>query len=332
MPQFRQNFITKEWVIIAPERSKRPDQFAKGTEKRKERPRHDPKCPFCPGNENQTPPSVFTQKTADGWRTRVVPNKFAAVNPELSPLRKNVGKFLTADGFGRAEVVIESPRHDASLATMSSAEVRDVLECYKNRYADLSKDEKVDMITIFRNHGAKAGTSLEHPHSQIIATPIVPPHVRQMIQHAILFHDTYGQCPHCVMLEEELKQKERIVFEGKHHVVYCLFASRTPFETHIIPKRHYSKFDNITKEELDELANVLRITLKKIYVGLGDPDYNFVITTSPVSDGEVHYEHCRLVIVPRLTTPAGFEIGSGIFINIMLPEEAAKFLREVKAD
>lgn len=332
MPQFRQNFITNEWVIIAPERSKRPDQFARTAEKRKERPAHDPKCPFCPGNENQTPPSLYTKTGGDGWRVRVVPNKFAAVNPELSPKRKSVGKFLTADGFGRAEVVIESPRHDATLAMMSTGEVREVLESYKNRYADLAKDEKVDMITIFRNHGVKAGTSLEHPHSQIIATPIIPPHVRQIMQHAILYHDTYGQCPHCVMLEEELSQKERIVFEGKHYVVYCMFASHTPFETRIVPRRHYSRFDSTTEEEMDELANVLRITLKKIYVGLGDPDYNFVITSSPISDGEVHYDHCRFVIVPRLTTPAGFEIGSGIFINIMLPEECAKFLREVKAD
>jgi UDPglucose--hexose-1-phosphate uridylyltransferase len=332
MPQFRQNFITKEWVIIAPERSKRPDQFAKTVEKRKERPAHDPKCPFCPGNENQTPPAVFTQKTGDSWSSRVVPNKFAAVNPELSPKRTNVGKFLTADGFGRAEVVIESPRHDATLATMSTGEVRDVLECYKNRYMDLAKDQKVDMITIFRNHGAKAGTSLEHPHSQIIATPIVPPHVRQLMQQAILYHDSYGQCPHCVMLEEELKQKERIIFEGKHFVVFSLFASHTPFETRIIPKRHYSRFDSITEEEMGELAEILRVTLKKIHVGLNDPDYNFVITSSPISDGEVHYDHCRLVIVPRLTTPAGFEIGSGIFINVMLPEECAKFLRETMVD
>ncbi len=332
MPQFRQNFITKEWVIIAPERSKRPDQFAKTAEKRKERPAHDPKCPFCPGNENQTPAPLYTKESAGEWLVRSVPNKFAAVNPELSPVRKDVGKFLSADGFGRAEVIIESPRHDATLATMSAAEVRSVLECYKSRYSDLARDGKVDMITIFRNHGARAGTSLEHPHSQIIATPIVPPHVRQLTQYAILYHDTYGQCPHCVMLEEELKQKERIIYEGKHFVVFSLFASHTPFETRIIPKRHFSRFDSISGEEMDELSEVLRVTLKKIYVGLADPDYNLVVTSSPISDGEVHYDHCRLVIVPRLTTPAGFEIGSGIFINIMLPEECSKFLREVKVD
>lgn len=331
MPQFRQNFITKEWVIIAPERAKRPDQFARKEEK-KEKPPFDQKCPFCPGNESQTPPAIYTLNNGGGWNIRVVPNKFAAVNAELSPNRKRVGRFLSADGFGKAEVIIETPRHDQTLALMSGSEVRDVLETYKKRYSDLSKDDHVDMITIFRNHGATAGTSLAHPHSQIIATPVIQPAIRNLMQQALLYHDSYGECPYCVMLQEELRQGERIVYEGKYFVVFCLYASRTPFETRIIPRRHYSRFDGISKEEMEELSDIMRTTLKKLYVGLNDPDYNFVISSSPISDGELHYDHWRIMIVPKLTTPAGFEIGSGIFINIMPPEDSARFLRAIKVE
>lgn len=331
MPQFRQNFITKEWVIVAPERAKRPDQFAKKEEK-KERPAFDANCPFCPGNESQTPPPIYTLNKGNSWNIRVVPNKFAAVNADLSPDRKRVGRFLSAAGFGKAEVIIETPHHDLTLATMSASDIRDILETYKKRYNALSTDENVDMITIFRNHGAAAGTSLAHPHSQIIASPIIQPAVRNLMQQALLYHDSYGQCPYCVMLEEELRQGERIIHNGKHFAVFCLYASRTPFETRIIPKRHYSRFDRISNEEMDELAEILRTTLKRLYVGLNDPDYNFVISSSPISDGDLHYDHWRIMIIPRLTTPAGFELGSGIFINIMPPEDCARFLREIKVD
>jgi len=332
MPEFRQNFITNEWVIVAPERAKRPDQFAKDREKKPKRLEHDASCPFCPGNEDKTPPATLTFGEGKNWQLRVVPNKFAAVNTALLPTRRSVGKFLSADGFGIAEVIVENPLHNEMLSTMPVKVVRDVLAAYKNRYAAISKNEHVDLITIFKNHGEKAGTSLEHPHSQIIATPIIPPHVRYLMQRALLYHDTYGVCPYCVMLEEELAQKDRIVFEGEYFIVFCHFASRTPFETRIVPRRHYSRFDGITDGELDELAVILRMMLRKLYVGLNDPDYNFMISSSPISEGDLHYDHWRLVIVPKLTTLAGFEIGSGIFINIMPPEDCAKFLREVNAD
>jgi len=332
MPQFRQNFITNEWVIVAPERAKRPDQFAKEHEQRAKRAVHDANCPFCPGNEDKTPPATYVVNEGKSWRLRVVPNKFAAVNPDLIPKREPVGKFLSAEGFGIAEVIIENPLHNQSLATMPIDFMRDVLKTYKERYAALATNEHVNLVTIFKNHGPKAGTSLEHPHSQIIATPVVPPHVRYLLQQAILYHDTYGNCPHCVMLEEELKQKDRIIFEGKHFVTFCSFAARTPFETRIFPKRHSSRFDSITDEELDELAYALRTLLRKLYAGLNDPDYNFVISSSPTSDGELHYEHWRLVIVPKLTTPAGFEIGTGVFINTVPPEDCAKFLRDINVE
>lgn len=333
MPQFRQNFITKEWVIVAPERSRRPDQFVRQTNHdHAELPAHDPGCPFCSGNESMTPPPSFVNKGPEGWRLRVVPNKFAAVNPELSPERRNDGLFLSAAGFGVAEVIIEHPAHNTTLALMTSTEVENVVSAYKQRFGSLAADPHIDLITIFRNHGRSAGTSLIHPHSQVIATPIVPPHVRHLMQQAIIYHDTHGTCPYCDMMKEELSQGVRIVMETPHHIAYCPWASRSPFETWIMPRRHYSRFDAMSEEETSDLAGLLRRSLLKLHRGLGDPDHNIVISTSPTSDGEVHYDHWRLNITPRLTTAAGFELGSGIFINTMPPEDAAAFLRDVPAE
>ena len=331
MPQFRQNFITKEWVIVAPERGRRPDQFAK--EKNHDHsalPIHDPSCPFCPGNESLTPPPSLVLGGPGGWKLRVVPNKFAAVEPSLVPERRNDGLFLSAAGFGMAEVIIEHPAHNTTLALMNDEEVIGVVTAYKTRYAALASNPDIDLVTIFRNHGRAAGTSLIHPHSQVIATPIVPPHVRHLMQQAIIYHDTRGTCPYCDMMKEELSNGIRVVEETPHHVAWCPWASRVPFETRIMPRRHYSRFDSMTDEESADLARLLRRTLLRLHAGLGDPDHNIVISTSPTSDGEVHYDHWRLTITPRMTTAAGFEMGSGIFINTTPPEDAAAFLRGVE--
>lgn len=332
MPQFRQDFITKEWVIVAPERAKRPDQFARKGDGRGAVPEHDPSCPFCPGNEHMTPPPTLVRGDGAAWALRVVPNKFAAVSPDISPERHAEGRFLSADGYGVAEVIVESPRHDATLATSTEEEVHRVVEAYRSRYAALSADHRVNLVTVFRNHGKAAGTSLVHPHSQVIATPIVPPRIRQLMQQAVVYHDTHGTCPHCDLIQEELSREVRVVLDTPHYLAFCPYASRIPFETRICPKRHTSRIDTMTGEETAELARVLRLVLRKLYDGLNDPDYNIAITTSPTSDGELSYDHWRLTITPRTTLAAGFELGTGIFINTMLPEDAAKFLREQKAE
>jgi UDPglucose--hexose-1-phosphate uridylyltransferase len=332
MPQYRQNFITKEWVVIAPERAKRPDQFNSGHEKKTERPEFDPECPFCPGNEKRTPPAIMTVGDHNGWKVRVVPNKFAAVSMDQTMERKRIGNLLVAEGYGIAEVIIESPRHNTSLALMTAEEVYDILSVYKKRYSKLAENENIDLITIFRNYGAKAGTSLEHPHSQIIATPIVPPTVRLPMQQALFYHDSYGSCPYCVTIEEELSHRQRIIIESQHFLCFAPFAAHVPYETMIIPKRHSSRFHNITEEEMGDLAGVLRTILRKLHFGLNDPDYNLMIRSSPNSDGELHYDHWRIIIVPRITTPAGFELGSGIYINIVKPEEGAAYLRDVNVE
>jgi len=329
MPEFRQNMVSKEWVIIATERAKRPDQFLQKKEKKKPLPHYSQDCPFCPGNESKTPPSLFSIEKNGAWSLRVVPNKFAALQSHLTTERRHEGRFLKADGFGIAEVVIETPIHNRTIATMELEEVRNTVMAYRERYISLSTTGKIDLITIFRNYGERAGTSLEHPHSQIIATPIVPPHVRNPLYQSQLAFDTFGDCIYCGMMEEERRQQTRVVEETNYFLVLCPFASRSPFETRIYPKIHRSSFASISNEELMELASVLQKTIKRLYIGLNDPDYNYVIRSAPTEDNDVKYHHWYLVIVPKLTTPAGFEIGTGIYINTTLPEECAEFLRGI---
>lgn len=332
MPEFRQNLATKEWVIVAWERAKRPHDFQKDSELPKELPPFREDCPFCPGNESKTPPAVFSisARNVSDWSVRVVPNKFAALNPNLSTKREQRGKFLRADGFGIAEVIIETPLHNLTIATMDAEQVQKILLAYKQRYLEVAQSKNINLITIFRNFGVRAGTSLEHPHSQLIATPIIPPHVRDPFQQAMYYYDSQGSCVYCDMVNEELEQKERIVLESKHFVAACPFASRTPFETRIWPKRHTPAYGQISEAEVADLAYVLKTVLAKIRIGLNAPHYNYVIRSAPIGDEDTRYLHWYMVIIPKITTPAGFEIGTGIYINVVPPEQAAKYLREVE--
>lgn len=330
MAEFRQNIATKEWVIVASERNKRPSDFAESERKRGSLPPYREDCPFCPGNENQTPAPVLTYSDNHGWRVRAFPNKFAALHSDVSPTRAWHGSFLSAKGFGIAEVVVENPQHNKTIATMELKDVADVLRAYRERQIEISKDDKINLVTIFRNHGPRAGTSLEHPHSQIIATPIVPPHVRYPLEQAVLHYDKYGTCVYCDMLKEELEQKERVVIETDNFAAFCPFAARTPFETRIFPKRHKASYTLIDDEEITEMAWVLRSLLAKIHNCLNDPDYNYVLRSSPIGDENTRHLHWYLIIIPKITTPAGFEIGSGIYINTASPENCARHLRETE--
>jgi UDPglucose--hexose-1-phosphate uridylyltransferase len=330
MPEFRQNLATQDWVILAPERGKRVSDFKRKETKRESLPKFKKDCPFCRGNEDHTADPVYEYPQNGSWQVRVVPNKYAALQPDLSPVRTMSGLFLAARGFGVAEVVIEHPRHNLNPAIMTNEEVADIIRAYRQRQFEISKNEKITLVTIFRNHGQRAGTSLEHPHSQIIATPIVPPHVRQPMEQAVTYFDKYGRCVYCDMVNEELRQGERIITETEHFVAFCPYAARSPYETRIYPKRHKASFVLISNEEIDELAFILRDVLGRIYTHLEDPDYNYIIRSSPIGDEDTRHLHWYMVIIPKVTTPAGFEIGSGIYINTVPPEQSAKELRAAK--
>ncbi|MFB3897914.1 MAG: galactose-1-phosphate uridylyltransferase [bacterium] len=330
MPEFRQNMATNEWVIIATERAKRPENFKSNKPAKPSLPEYSESCPFCRGNETKTPPPSFEIEKDGNWVVRVVPNKFAAVQQEIPIERERIGRFLKASGFGIAEVIIETPKHNLTLGTMGVDSVLQVVSAYKQRYQEVAKHKGISFINIFRNHGERAGTSLEHPHSQLIATPIIPPHVRNPIEQAVRYHDTHGSCIYCDMLAEELRLKDRIILETDYFVAYTPFASRTPFEARIMQKKHRGSFIDINDTELADFAYLLQNILFRIYHGLDNPDYNFIIRSAPVGDEDAKYYHWYMVIIPKLTTPAGFEIGTGIYINITYPEQCAEFLRNIK--
>jgi UDPglucose--hexose-1-phosphate uridylyltransferase len=329
MPEFRQNLVNNEWVIIATERAKRPEDFLKDQPAKPPLPEFSATCPFCPGHEAQTPAALHTLPQAGSWRVRVVPNKFAALKPDAPFQTEANGRFLKATGYGIAEVIIENPRHNLSLGTMDEAAVRDVVGVYKLRYLEAARQDRISFVNLFRNHGVRAGTSLAHPHSQLIAMPIVPPHVRNPIERGVRYFDTYSRCIACDMLAEEKRKAERVILESDAFLAYAPYASRTPFEVRVMPKRHQASFGEIEDRDLPDFAAVLRNVLARIHAGLGDPDYNFIIRSAPVGDERSKSFHWYLLVIPRLTTPAGFEIGTGIYINIMYPERCAEFLRNV---
>lgn len=335
MPQLRQNPATKEWVIIATERAKRPEEFRQGAILPE--PEKNDHCPFCAGNEKLTPPEIFsyrafgTKPDSPGWWIRVVPNQYPALRPEGKTNRLKLDDYFTSmAGVGEHEVLIESPEHNFNIATLEEKQVEEIFLAYRERYLELGQDPRFEMIIIFKNHGQSAGTSVRHPHSQLIATPVTPMHIRYRIEEAMRYFDGHGQCVYCDMIAKEQKLKERIVLETENFIVFEPFASRSPFETKVIPKKHGSTFSSISPDHAKELAFVMKQTLEKIYKALNDPDYNFVLFSSPCHERDLEYYHWYFQILPRVTAVAGFEIGSGIYINTVIPELAAKYLRDVR--
>lgn len=332
MPEIRQNIITRQWVIIATERAARPDQFRAEDAGRRQLPSFAPDCPFCPGNEHQTPPETFRLPAEGAWQVRVFPNKFAALSREGELVRVNEGIRRTISGVGIHEVIVETPDHSTPLARLGEHEVEKVVETYLQRYHKVLEDERVEQVTLFKNHGRQAGTSLEHPHSQLIGTPIIPTEVRERLETALTFYDDNGRCIFCFSLEEECRERIRIVEENDDFVAFLPFAALSPFHIWIFPRRHCASFGCVDDREAASLARILRRLLRRLYSGLNDPDFNFVIRTAPKESEQVRYYHWYLSVVPRVSRVAGFELGSGMFINTARPEDSARFLREAQVD
>jgi UDPglucose--hexose-1-phosphate uridylyltransferase len=334
MPELRQDPATKQWVIIATERAKRPRDFM-SPKASIDLPAYKADCPFCPGNENLTPPEDMAYRhggkaNSPDWWVRVVPNKFSALVPEGSLSRKvEDGFFRKMDGVGKHEVIIETPKHNHCIPLMEIRQVEEVVLAYRDRYLALREDPRFKLILIFKNHGQRAGTSLEHPHSQLVAMPIVPLSIRYRFEKATHHFDDQGTCVYCDVLREGLRVPTRLIQETDGFAVFHPYASRTPFETWIIPKKHHASFSSISVAEAKEFARVLQSTLRQLFEALNNPDYNYILHTAPIKDEHEDYFHWHLQILPRLVTPAGFELGSGIFINTALPEETAEFIRGV---
>lgn len=327
MPELRRDPVAGRWVIIASERAKRPDDYAG------EFPpaaRNLP-CAFCAGNETMTPQEIMAVRSGGTWRARVVANKFPALMVEGDLSKRGDGMYDLMNGVGAHEVFIESPRHEVSITALSDADVRDVLWLYKQRLLDLRNDFRLVYGLVFKNVKDKAGASMEHTHSQLIATPIVPLQVEQEIRRCSEYFDYRGRCLLCDMVMQEMQSGARMVMDTPNFIAFEPFAARFPFETHLMPKRHMSHFEATDDALLPELARVLRMSIAKIEAALNQPPYNYLIHTSPLNVRSLDHYHWHFEIIPRITRVAGFEWGSGFYINTVPPEQAASFLREVRA-
>jgi UDPglucose--hexose-1-phosphate uridylyltransferase len=337
MPELRKDPILGRWVIIATERSKRPNDYrstmpAPAAEHRL--------CPFCPGNEGKTPPEIMAYRkdnskpNTPGWHVRVVPNRFPALRIEGGINREGEGIYDKMNAIGAHEVIIETPDHKQTLSTMTNSQVEEVLWSYRDRVLDLKKDKRFRFILLFKNHGEAAGASLDHAHSQLIALPIVPRNVIDEIRGAREYYENKERCIFCDIVRQELSSQVRLVSENDHFICITPYAARFPFETWILPKKHDSHFEDSQKYEFESLSRILVETLKRQGKALNNPPYNFLIHSSPFNHNyhDEDYYHWHLEIMPRLTNVAGFERGTGFYINPTPPEEAAKFLREMEID
>src|SRR5262245_20571174 len=337
MPELRKDPVVGRWVIISTERSLRPTSFSQ-----EEIPRVSSFCPFCPGHEDSTPPEVWAVRpdsngrpNGPGWLVRVVPNKFPALQIEGSLDRRGEGLYDKMNGVGAHEVVIEGPDHQADLADLPIPHITQILRAYRERIIDLHRDRRFRYVLIFKNHGARAGATLEHTHTQLIATPIIPKNLQEELDGARRYFELKERCVFCDIIQQETGENNgrRVVSTSERFVVVEPFAPRFPFETWILPRQHDSSFPVLTDiGELKDLAITLKDTLQRLNRALDRPPFNFVIHTAPVSDGEVEYYHWHLEITPTLTRVAGFEIGSGCHINPTPPEDAAQYLREIAVE
>jgi UDPglucose--hexose-1-phosphate uridylyltransferase len=331
MSELRRDPIAGRWVIVDTDHPNKPEDF--------EYEEYIPKggvCPFCYGNESMTPPEInsfrdpHTAANTSGWQVRVVPNKFPALQIEGELDRTGVGIYDKSNGIGAHEVLIETPYHNKDISDLLDQEVENILSMSCLRARDLVKDKRFKYILLFRNYGQAAGASLEHPHTQIVALPMVPKNVMEEIKGAQHYFEYRERCVFCDIIRQETQEKERIISENKYFLSFCPFVSRFPFEIWIIPKRHNAYFCHMPGEEIPALATILKDTItriRKVFVNLS---YNFIIHSSPINgEGGIEYYHWHIEFMPKLTRVAGFEWGTGFYIDPTPPELAVEYLKAV---
>ena len=332
MPELRKDPITGRWVVISTERQKRPNDFvlARATVIGREH------CPFCPGHEGMTPPEVLayrqngTGPNSPGWDLRVVPNRFPALRVEGTLDRQGEGMFDHMTGIGAHEVVIEHTDHDKTFSTMSEQEIVRVLWAFRDRVHDLKNDIRFRYILLFKNHGAAAGATLEHGHSQLIALPIVPNFVREELDGAKRHFADKERCVFCDIVHQEMSAGRRIVDANADVVALAPYASRVPFETWLLPRVHASRYEDAPRQVVESLAAMLKSLVTRLDRTLEKPPYNLIVHSAPLREDAGPFFHWHVEVMPRISRVAGFEWGSGFYINPTAPEEATDVLRKVR--
>lgn len=342
MPELRKDPVIGRWVIIAVERSRRPKGF-----KAPSRMTAEEDCPFCEGREDQTPHEIFAIRKEggspdkSGWDTRVVPSKRPFLRVEGDINRRGRGLYDVMSGIGAHEVIIETPRHIGNIADLEEAQIAKTITCWIDRFVDLGRDERFKYVLVFKNYGIAAGAGrVNHSRSQLIATPVTPKRVKEELMGSKKYYDYHERCVFCDLVRQEIESKNRIVLDFDGFIAVTAFASRFPFEIWILPKEHNCDFSSMSVEKRLYLGKVLKKVLTKLKVGLDDPAYNLVLHTAPFRKKKAKAGywktieddyHWHIEIIPRLTSPAGFEWGTGFYICSITPEDAAQYLREVEA-
>jgi len=329
-PETRKDCLRQQWVACAPTRSTRPHKTGSHS------PDPDPTddtpvegCPFCPGHEDQLP-AIRWELEADGktpWSTRVVPNKYPALKTDRDRFDQTCGLYRSRTSHGVQEVIVDTPYHYQGLAHMPVPQVDAILQTYLARYRSIRTGEDDLFPFVFRNHGARAGASIPHPHSQLIATEIAPPRIKREEAAARERYDETRQCPYCEMIEEELKAEARLVWKNEDIVVFVPYAAPVPYEMWILPRDHEPEFGRLTVAVRSSLASALHDVAHRLYDQLNDPNYNFFVRTALDYESDAPHLHWSLRIHPRTTVEAGFELSTGIQVNPSIPERDAAVLR-----
>ncbi|XP_073127338.1 ADP-glucose phosphorylase [Henckelia pumila] len=326
-PEIRKDAIHNRWVIFSPARARRPSDFKSKTDPNDSKDRTE--CPFCAGHEHECAPEIFRvppESTSD-WRIRVIQNLYPALSRRLDFTDgENDGCSAALPGFGFHDVVIESPAHRVHLEDHSPARIADVLLAYIQRIEQIREFDSIKYVQVFKNHGASAGASMSHPHSQIMALPVVPPTVSARLNSMKEFFLQTGKCSLC-----QVKRDDLVIDESSHFIAVAPFAATFPFEIWVVPRDHSSHFHELDHEKALDLAGLLKVILIKMSSQLKDPPYNLMIHTAPLQldSSELPFTHWFIQIVPQLTLTGGFELGTGCYINPVFPEDAAKVLRDV---
>jgi len=331
MNELRRDPVTGRWIIVFLDKVPEPKDLMPEHPNEKN---GSASCPFCWGKESMTPPEIIAHRSsgsanAPGWTVRVVPNKFPALRIEGELDKEGKGVFDMMNGIGAHEVIVETPDHFKDIADLTYAETEEVIWAYLSRSSDLRGDKRFKYILIFKNYGKVAGASLEHSHSQLIALPIVPKRVKEEMEGAAKYFDYKERCVFCDIIREERREKDRIIYEDENFLAFCPYVSRFPYEIWILPKKHMSNFTDMERECVPCLARAMRDSLARIKELLSDPPYNFIIHTSPTDGGQREDYHWHMEIMPKLTKVAGFEWGSGFYVNPVPPDIAAKNLLNV---
>jgi UDPglucose--hexose-1-phosphate uridylyltransferase len=328
MSEFRKDPISDHWVIIAPNRALRPEELESGKGQRA-----PSRCPFCRGHEEDTPAAIAVYDSAgrmdrDGdWLVRVVPNKYPAVSGADGSCWSDGDFYQRGPGSGVHEVIIEAPDHIIRFGGLATEQAELVFRAYRDRLGDLKKEPGLAYVQIFKNCGSAAGASLEHSHSQLIATSVVPTQIQSELARSRAYFEQHGHCVFCDMLDREVLSGQRVVAASESFVAFCPFASQFPYETWILPRNHASCFEDTENRETGELARLVQDIVGRIEFALSDPAFNYLIHTAPFQLGPTEHYHWHLEIFPRLTKTAGFEWGAGDYINTVSPEDAAATLR-----